>query len=255
MKFKIYTLIGFLFGIFPTFSQQLTLQSPNKKNVVELLSMNGSNRGEWYLKVSYNADKNKSEILPKVNLGLSRSDQDFSKELLFIKASKPKIIKEHYELPFGKKEVRDNEANEIIVSFENPSKAKLNLIIRAYNDGITFRYEFPEKQGTYNLKDEFTAYEIPNKSMRWLEKWNPANEGLYAASSEDKVLQQEWCYPALFNSVDKSCWYLLHEADLDRNYCGTKLSNTQDKNTYKLTFPDPKDGRSTGESNQSISLP
>ncbi len=130
MKFKIYTLIGFLFGIFPTFSQQLTLQSPNKKNVVELLSMNGSNRGEWYLKVSYNADKNKFEILPKVNLGLSRSDQDFSKELLFIKASKPKIIKEHYELPFGKKEVRVNEAKEIIFSFENPIKAKLNLIIK-----------------------------------------------------------------------------------------------------------------------------
>ena len=44
--------------------------------------------------------------------------------------------------------MRDNAANEVVVSFENPSKAKLNLIIRAYNDGITFRYEFPEKQGS-----------------------------------------------------------------------------------------------------------
>ena len=90
------------------------------------------------------------------------------------------------------------------------------------------------------MKDEFTAYQIPNKSMRWLEKWNPANEGLYAASSEDKILQQEWCYPALFNSVDKSCWYLLHEADLDRNYCGTKLSNTTRYKYLQTYFSRPK---------------
>ena len=37
MKLKIPVLIGFLFGILPAFSQQLTLQSPNKKNEVELL--------------------------------------------------------------------------------------------------------------------------------------------------------------------------------------------------------------------------
>lgn len=236
-------------------SQQIVVQSPNKKNVVALYAMDSNNKGEWYLKVSHQTDKNTAEILPKVNLGISRSDQDFSKELLFLKATKPKLVKEHYELPFGKKLVRDNEANEVIVSFENPGKAKLNLIIRAYNDGVTFRYEFPEKKGSYVVNDEFTAYQIPKESKRWLEKWNTANEGLYAESSEDKIVQQEWCYPALFNSSDKSCWFILHEADLDRNYCGTKLSNTKDSNSYKLTFPDPKDGRGTGESKPSISLP
>lgn len=243
-----------VFSFFNGWSQQVLLQSPNKKIMVALQS-NADNKGEWFLKVSYQADNKPAEILPKVNLGLSRSDQDFSKELLFLKASKPKMIKEHYELPFGKKSVRENSANEVIVSFENPGKAKLNLIIRAYNDGVTFRYEFPEKQGSYTINDEFTAYQIPKESKRWLEKWNPANEGLYAASSDDKILQQEWCYPALFNSADKSCWYLLHEADLDRSYCGTKLSNVQEINTYKLTFPDPKDARGTGLTNPSISLP
>jgi alpha-glucosidase len=244
-----------MFSFFNVWSQQIVLQSPNKKIMMALQSMNADNKGEWYLKVSYQADNKAAEILPKVNLGLSRSDQDFSKELLFLKTSKTKMIKEHYELPFGKKSLRENTANEVTVYFENPSKAKLNLIIRAYNDGLTFRYEFPEKHGSFSIIDEFTAYQIPKESERWMEKWNPANEGLYAVSSGDKILQQDWAYPALFNSVDKSCWYLLHEADLDRSYCGTKLSNAQDINTYKLMFPDPKDGRGTGLSNPSISLP
>ena len=244
-----------LLGFCQVWSQPLVFQSPNKKIAVSLQAANGANKGEWFLKVSHQSDTNLSEILPKISLGLSRSDQDFSKELLFLKASKAKMITEHYELPFGKKIVRDNQANEVVVSFENPSKAKLNLIIRAYNDGVTFRYEFPEKKGSYVVNDEFTAYQIPKESKRWLEKWNTANEGLYAESSDDKIQQQEWCYPALFNSSDKSSWFLLHEADLDRTYCGTKLSNKNDSNSYKLTFPDPADGRGTGESKPKISLP
>nr|WP_315199272.1 glycoside hydrolase family 97 catalytic domain-containing protein [uncultured Flavobacterium sp.] len=255
MRSKIILVLVVIFFPCFTWSQIIMLKSPNQKIEATLYAGNGNTKDEWYLKVSYYGDKNTSEILPKVNLGLSRSDQDFSKELTFLKASKPKMIKEHYELPFGKKLVRDNVANEVTISFENPNKAKLNLIIRAYNDGVTFRYEFPEKQGSYIINDEFTAYQIPKESKRWLEKWNAANEGLYDVSSDDKIIQQEWCYPALFNSVDKSCWFLLHEADLNNTYCGTKLSNAVDINTYKLTFPDQKDARGTGESKPTISLP
>src|SRR6187551_1873724 len=109
MKLKIILMFFAVFSFCRALSQQIVIQSPNNKIVAGLYALDANNKGQWYLKVSYKTDKNSSEILPKVNLGLSRSDQDFSKELLFLKASKPKIIKEHYELPFGKKLVRDNE--------------------------------------------------------------------------------------------------------------------------------------------------
>ena len=255
IKLKI-VIVSFVFlSCCSTWAQQITVQSPNKKIEAVLHNTDGKNKGEWYLKVSHHTDDNSTVLLPKVSLGLSRSDQDFSNELLFLKSTKPKIILDNYEVQFGKKSVRQNTANEVTISFENPNKAKLNLIIRAYNNGITFRYQFPEKTGTYIMKDEYTAYQIPKESKRWLEKWNPANEGLYAESADDKLLQQEWCYPALFNSVNKNSWFLLHEADLDRTYCGTKLSNTKEINSYKLTFPDAGDARGTGESQPTISLP
>jgi alpha-glucosidase len=255
MKFKIILVFFVLLSYCYSSAQQLQLQSPNKKIAITLDVADSQNQGEWYLKVHYQATTNLAEIIPRISLGLSRRDQDFSKELHFLKATNPRLIKEQYEMPFGKKAIRENTANEVIVSFENPKKAKLNLIIRVYNDGLAFRYEFPEKKGSFTINDEFTAYQIPKEHKRWLEKWNAANEGLYTVSDNNTITQQEWCYPALFNTADQSCWYLLHEADLDRAYCGTKLSNTKDADTYKLTFPDPRDGRGKGESKPTISLP
>ena len=253
MKFKIISGI-LLLSTLAVFSQKETIVSPNQKINVELYNRQNTETGEWYLKVNYNKDNKKYEAIPEISLGLSRSDQDFSKELKFLKVGKPTVINEQYSVLHGKKAHCSNLATEIVVSFENPDKAKLNIIIRAYNDGVAFRYEFPEKSGSYVVKDELTSYEIPQVTKRWLEKWNTANEGLYRTMNDDNV-QQEWGYPALFSSTDNACWYLIHEADVNRSYCGSKLSNVIEKFRYKITFPNPKDGNGMGESKPSITLP
>ncbi len=235
-----------------TSAQKVVVDSPNKKINIALYNKEKDDSGNWFLKINYNESNNNCEVIPQVNLGLSRSDQDFSNELKFIKVSKPQIINEKYNTLHGKRAQCSNSANEIVVSFENPGKVKLNLIIRAYNDGAVFRYEFPEKSGSFVIKDELTSYDIPESAKRWMEKWDLANEGLYTFI-EDKNVQQTWCYPALFNSPDSSCWFLIHEADVNRNYCASKLSNVENKSGYKITFPDPGDGE--GESQPTISLP
>ncbi len=240
---------------FAAFSQKITVQSPNKKIGVTLFSNQNGDTGEWFLKTSYNDSGKTADAIPRIDLGLLRSDQGFSKELRFLKAGKPVMIREQYNALHGKRSVCSNAANEVVVSFENPSKAKLNIIIRAYNDGVSFRYEFPEKEGSFIVKDELTSYTIPRETTRWMEKWNAANEGLYTPMSDTKILHQEWCYPALFNTSDKSCWFLLHEADVSSTYCGTKLSDVVDTTKYKLNFPNPNDGRGLGSSQPTVTLP
>jgi len=239
------------FTVVTLFSQKVTITSPNQKISVGLYNVQNTDLGEWYLKVNYE-DKGKTcEAIPQVALGLSRSDQEFSKELKFLKSGKPLFINEQYTVMHGKRSQCGNSANETVISFENAGKARLNLIIRAYNDGVAFRYEFPEKEGSFVIKDELTAYTIPSKTKRWMEKWDLANEGPYSLIKDESV-QQTWSVPALFNT-DSTCWYLIHEADLNRTYCGTKLSNVADKSRFKLTFPDPGDGK--GESQPTITLP
>ncbi len=65
--------------------------------------------------------------------------------------------------------------------------------------------------------------------------------------------QRNWSYPALFQATDSSCWYLVHEADVNRDYCATKLSNLNKKNSYKVTLPGAHEGE--GEALPTISLP
>jgi alpha-glucosidase len=236
-------------------AQALTVQSPNDKIRIQLFNRNAPKKGEWYLKVNYLADQREIEAIPEIALGLVRSDQDFSKNLNLLKVSKPRLINENYTATHGKKSVCTNAAHEVTVSLQTESKAKMNLIVRAYNDGIAFRYEFPDKKGTFQVKDEVTSYAIPRDTKRWMEKWNPANEGLYTSMAGAQVQKQEWGYPALFQANNTQCWYLIHEAGLDETYCGTKLSNRQDSATYKLTFPNQGDGRGQGSSIPTISLP
>lgn len=246
-----------LFSTFSSiaFGQKTICQSPNQKIVVELLNNKSNGIGDWYLKASYNNNGKIIEAIPRIDVGLSRSDQDFSNDLRFLKVGKPMLINEEYTALHGKKAVCKNAANEVVVSFENPTKAKLNIIIRTYNDGIAFRYEFPDKQGSFVVKDELTSYTIPKETTRWMEKWNTANEGLYTAMDNNKTLSGEWGYPALFKTGNNDCWFLLHEADVNRSYCGTKLSNAVDSSKYKLTFPNPQDGMGLGESTPAITLP
>lgn len=236
-----------------SFSAGINLVSPNKKINVSVINRQNSDTGEWYLKLNYIKDTLTCEAIPDIRLGVSRSDQDYNKELKLVKTGKPVLINEDYTSLTGKRSHRTNSANEITLYFENPDKSKMNLTIRAYNDGFAFRYEFPGTDGKYTVKDEYTSYSIASDTKRWLEKWNTANEGLYSEMNDDNT-QQSWSYPALFKTRD-NCWYLIHEADVNRNYCGSKLSNLENKSEYKITFPDKKDGNGLGESNPTITLP
>lgn len=245
--------IFFLFSIC-VLAQKVTLNSPDNLISVSLNNVQNKDVGEWYLQVNFVSGNTPNVVIPKIDLGLSRSDQDFSSDLKYLKSGKQILIQEQYSAVHGKRKECSNSANEVIVYFENQSKAKMNLIIRAYNDGVAFGYEFPEKDGSYVIKDELTAYNVPDSTKRWLQKFNPANEGLYKMM-KDGSEQKDWAYPALFNTPDNSCWYLIHEADVNRTYCGTKLTNYTEKTKYKLTFPDKWNGREKGETQPSITLP
>jgi len=233
----------------------VSVQSPNQKINVALNCRQNSNTGEWFLSIAYKNGDSAVEVMPAIDLGLTRADQSFGKQLRLLQTGKPKYIHEKYNAVHGKKSVCENRANEITVSFINPTTARINLIVRAYDDGVTFRYEFPDQKGTFKVEEELTSYTVNKQTDRWMEKWNAANEGLYTAMGEGSIQKQEWCYPALFKVKNSNCWFMLHEADLDSNYCGSKLSNKADSNRYQITFPDAKDGRGQGESKPTITLP
>ena len=172
------------------FSQKATLSSPNQKVRIDL-HQPPTGVGKWYLQVHYSENGKLSEAIPRIDLGLLRNDQQFADSLTYAGTGKVVAIKEAYTALHGKRSACSNEANEIAISFETPSKARMQLILRAYNDGAAFRYAFPEKGGNFVVNDEYTSYQIPGATKRWLERWNAANEGLYQMMTKGAP-GQEW---------------------------------------------------------------
>ncbi|MBN2806046.1 MAG: glycoside hydrolase family 97 catalytic domain-containing protein [Prolixibacteraceae bacterium] len=231
-------------------AQPLQITSPNQK--ISVLLEKQVTDDLWRLSLHYHNNSEEVAVIPQINLGLTRNDQDFSTALSFVKASQPKPVRDQYTAIHGKRSLCRNEANEVVFTFRNPANSTMNLIVRAYNDGLAFRYEFPDKGGVFTIINEHTAYIVPDSTDRWLQKFDLSNEGLYSQMN-NAAAQQNWCYPALFKVHNEECWYLIHEADVSRAYCATKLSNHDKAAAYKVTLPAPYEGE--GEALPSISLP
>src|SRR5579872_920976 len=132
---SVVTVFIFLLAGHMAAARRLELQSPNGRVVAGLYCVQGGDKGEWYL--------NLRGMIQRISLGLVRSDQEFWQDLRLIKTSKPRVIDEAYTAVHGKRSQCRNKGNEIIVLFENAQRSLLELVIRAYDDGLAFRYRFP----------------------------------------------------------------------------------------------------------------
>lgn len=237
--------------------QEYTIQSPNKKIELSLVSKTTNSSINWYLKVGYLQEANYLDVIPSINLGLKGQGADFSSNLELITAGRVKMIREEYTMVHGKRKNRTNTANERTFYLRADRGKRFNITLRAYDDGIAFRYGITGNKGErLTLTDELTSYQMPADAERWLQHFVTSYEGFFPAQDKIKAKGQ-WGYPGLFKkSLGKTdCWMLISEAGLDSSYCATKLGNTDNENFYKLLFPAASDGNGTGMVNPSVSLP
>ena len=157
----------------------------------------------------------------------------------------PSRIKADYQMLIGKRLHCTNEANEYSMG---------NLVMRLYNDGLAFRYEY---KGLQNVKApaEQTAYIIPEGIKRWMLQWSDGYEGFYPMSTTANVkalggfggstpqnrLNNHWGYPLLMEPAD-DVFALITEANIERRQSASSLFNegerfsvVPDKNDLQLT--------------------
>ena len=157
----------------------------------------------------------------------------------------PSRIKADYQMLIGKRLHCTNEANEYRMG---------NLVMRLYNDGLAFRYEY---KGLQHVKApaEQTAYIIPEGIKRWMLQWSDGYEGFYPMSTTANVkalggfggstpqnrLNNHWGYPLLMEPAD-DVFALITEANIERRQSasilfneGERFSVVPDKNDLQLT--------------------
>ena len=87
-------------------------------------------------------------------------------------------LTDDYTMLSGKRLHCTNEANE----YEAPLGKNMRMVMRVYNDGIAFRYEFANLQGS-KVPVERTAFRIPEGTKRWMQQWTEAYEGFFPCTA------------------------------------------------------------------------
>lgn len=221
-----------------SYAQQVL--SPNKKIKV-VVEMQPT--GQAYFKVLYKSKGAYTEVLPASPLGILREDQQFVSGLKLIGEGKTVVVHDKYEMLTGKRKLCENLGTEKTFNYQNTSKQPLNITFRVYNNGVTFRYTFPNKSdSTLLIKDEATAYAIPEGTARWMQTYDYGYEKFYQfnTSGTDEKSSREWGYPALYKVNNQPVWVLISEADISRQNCGTRLTNKQNINLYKVSYAPAK---------------
>lgn len=135
--------------------------------------------------------------------------------------------------------VQDNyHSATLYLSKKDGSDYRLNIEVRAYNEGIAFRYFFPEhpKAIFHKVVGDLTEYTFPEGTMAWAEQW--------AQAFFDYVKIDEIKHPverALTLELPNGVWAALADADTD-DWCLTKFVASEEKrNTLKSVMYSPVD--------------
>ena len=83
-------------------------------------------------------------LLTNSDLGIWRADQSFSDQITFLSEGETVCIDERYTMLTGKQRNLHNNCNQKQITFQNQQGSQIQVILRAYADGIAFRYAFPD---------------------------------------------------------------------------------------------------------------
>ena len=218
-----------------------TISSPDK-NILVTCSIEDA-----LYSISFKGER----VLANSKLGVVRDDEDFSQHLQLIKVSEPKLVKDNYKMLNAKKSTISYAATQRIFETKTASGKKMNIVFQVSDDGVAFRYVFPEKSADVKkINAETTSFHFNEGTRAWMqpktesqtgfEHTNPSYEAHYMmdiATGTPAPGKNGWVYPAMFKY--NNVWMLITEAALGRTYCGTALQQNSTGNEYKINFPQP----------------
>jgi alpha-glucosidase len=234
-------------------AQEWNFDSPDKKLNVRILNQQ---------KLSYAVTYNGKVVINDSPLGIQLDDQQFTEGLKF-RDRKQTNIKETYRLLVGKRLDANNAANELTLEFENVNKKKIQVIFRAYNDGIAFRYHFADSDGSlHKVMLESSGFAIPKEAKAWIQPYdlNVRMKPCYETYYEDGIAPGSpspnpagWAFPVLYTV--NNAWILLSEAGLDETYCAAHLEDKDSSGVYTIRFPEREEVTSDADPQPVSTLP
>jgi alpha-glucosidase len=196
----------------PPYPEQMRVASPNGRNQVTVEVREG--KLYWSL-----VRDGRALILPSL-LGFEfRGAPPLDRGLAIVDTARA-THDETWTQPWGEvARVRDhhNELAVTVAEIAGP-KRRLTLRVRAFDDGIGFRYEVPEQAGlgAFEITKELTEFAMADNALAW---WIPSNrprkdrsEELYSAAPVSTLDSIQT--PLTMQTTDGRTFLVVHEANL-----------------------------------------
>ncbi len=210
---------------------------PRRQKTMEVTSPDGKIKAtitfdETAGTLSYQVTSREKTILAESPLGISTDKAKFTSGLKLMETAGAKID-ETYTLPHGKVSTYHNKANELALTLQKDGH-KLNVIFRAYDDGVAFRYAIPG-EGPIEITDEATAFHVAGKPAYW----GQSHPNAYGYEFPlGKIDHTSYSLALLCELAESKHWVLLAQAATYSDYCIPYLKRVDgNRNLLKVTFP------------------
>ncbi len=217
------------------------ISSPDNKLSVILTIKSGN--------LYYQIIKDSQKVLKDSRLGLIRDDGDFSENLTFLNADGVREVSDTYELLTIKRKINNYLANKKTFHFKNKDGHPMDIIFQVSNDGVAFRYYFPDSSSEVkHIIQEKTTYHFDMAAKAWMQPMSNAKSGWAKANpSYEEYYQKEipvgttspiaagWVYPALFHTGKN--WVAVTESFPNGDYCVTRLKAESPDGEYSIGLP------------------
>ena len=154
-------------------SKSLSIQSPSEElNLSFFTDESGV--------PSYTLSFKGKTVIDTSTLGFEFKNAPALSQNIAIEASNTRSIDETWEMPWGEQSTVRNHYNELSINLQEtlaPNRY-FRLVFRLFDDGIGFRYEFPEQDGmdTVIIANELTTFQLTDDHTSW---WIPGDWDIY----------------------------------------------------------------------------
>ena len=125
----------------------------------------------------YTVARNDQLLIAESRLGFLLADAPKLERNFQIESQATRSSDETWEQPWGERRFVRNHFNELKVRLTEKTSLKrsLDVVFRVYDDGVGFRYEFPDQASLQNvaIAEELTEFAVADPAQAW---WIPAGE-------------------------------------------------------------------------------
>lgn len=149
-----------------------SLDSPNGK---VLVTVRTGSEGRPEYRIQRTANANKQTIVDWSRLGFILADAPKLERNFVLGKVTTRGFDDTWEQPWGERRYVRNHGNEMRVTLRENSGRELGVVFRVFDDGVGFRYEFPDQAQLrqVNIVEELTEFAIAEPATAW---WIPGGE-------------------------------------------------------------------------------